>query len=167
MTNGNGKPEFVERVNVRLSVNGREVAREVDVRRLLVDFLREDLRLTATHLGCEEGACGACSVILNGESVRSCLTLAVQAADGEILTLEGLEPDGELSPLKQAFREHHATQCGFCTAGMLMTARELLERTQGPLDEQLVRNALSGNLCRCTGYANIVAAVVSVAAKRT
>jgi aerobic carbon-monoxide dehydrogenase small subunit len=159
-------PAFVETMTVRLKVNGREVVREVSVRRLLADFIREDLRLTATHLGCDHGACGACTVILNGASVRSCLTLAVQADGGEVTTLEGFGSDGDLDPLRQAFREHHAIQCGFCTSGMLITARELLDSTRGPISPEHVRHALSGNLCRCTGYANIIDAVVSVAARR-
>ncbi|MBM4258459.1 MAG: (2Fe-2S)-binding protein [Deltaproteobacteria bacterium] len=131
---------------------------------LLADFLREDLGLTATHLGCEHGVCGACTVNLNGESVRSCLLLAVQANGGEIVTVEGLAKDGQMHPLQQAFWDHHALQCGFCTSGFLMSAYDLLQKNPKPTEEE-VRHGLSGNLCRCTGYANIVKAVMAVAEK--
>jgi aerobic-type carbon monoxide dehydrogenase small subunit (CoxS/CutS family) len=146
---------------VRLLVNGREVVRNVAVRRLLADFLREDLGLTATRLACEHGVCGACTVIVDGRSVRSCLMLAVQAHGSEVSTVEGMADGDRLHPLQQAFWEHHALQCGFCTSGFLMTALELVE-SRSSTDEEGVRQALSGNLCRCTGYANVVAAVLSV-----
>jgi aerobic carbon-monoxide dehydrogenase small subunit len=146
---------------VRLLVNGREVVRNVVVRRLLADFLREDLGLTATRLACEHGVCGACTVIVDGRSVRSCLMLAVQAHGTEVSTVEGMADGDRLHPLQQAFWEHHALQCGFCTSGFLMTALELVE-SRSSTDEEGVRQALSGNLCRCTGYANVVAAVLSV-----
>ncbi len=156
---------FTERRTIRIVVNGVEVEREVGVRTLLADFIREDLGLTGTHLGCEHGVCGACTVTLDGQSVRSCLMLAVQADGCALETIEGLACNGKLSPLQEAFREEHALQCGFCTSGFLMTARELLN--DGPnLDEQQVREAISGNLCRCTGYANIVSAIMRAAAAR-
>jgi carbon-monoxide dehydrogenase small subunit len=150
---------------IRLVVNGAAVEREVPVRKLLADFIREDLGLTATHLGCEHGVCGACTVLLDGESVRSCLMLAVQAEGCALTTLEGVARRGELGPLQEEFREAHALQCGFCTSGFIMTAAELLER-EPELDEERVREAISGNLCRCTGYANIVTAIVRAAARR-
>jgi carbon-monoxide dehydrogenase small subunit len=154
--------QFVDRQMIRLCVNGQTVEREVEARKLLADFLREDLQLTATHLGCEHGVCGACTVILNDESVRSCLVFAVQADGGEILTAEGLARDGQMHPLQQAFWDHHALQCGFCTSGFLMSAYDLLRKNPRPTEEE-VRHGLSGNLCRCTGYANIVQAVMAVA----
>ncbi len=156
---------FTERRTIRIVINGVEVEREVGVRTLLADFIREDLGLTGTHLGCEHGVCGACTVMLDGQSVRSCLMLAVQAEGCALETIEGLACDGNLSPLQEAFREEHALQCGFCTSGFLMTARELL-KDEPNLDEQQVREAISGNLCRCTGYANIVAAIRRAAATR-
>lgn len=156
--------QFVERQTIRLRVNGQEVEREVEVRKLLADFLREDLGLTATHLGCEHGVCGACTIVLNGDSVRSCLLLAVQADGGELLTVEGLARDGQMHPLQQSFWDHHALQCGFCTSGFLMSAYDLLQKNSHPSEEE-VRYGLSGNLCRCTGYANIVEAVMAMAGK--
>ncbi len=158
--------QFTERQTIRLRVNGQEVEREVEVRKLLADFLREDLRLTATHLGCEHGVCGACTVVLNGDSVRSCLLFAVQADGGDLLSVEGLARDGQMHPLQQAFWDHHALQCGFCTSGFLMSAYDLLQKNPHPSEEE-IRHGLSGNLCRCTGYANIVKAVMAVAGKNT
>ena len=154
--------QFIERQIVRCRVNGQEVERDVEVRKLLADFLREDLGLTATHLGCEHGVCGACTVNLNGESVRSCLLFAVQADGGELLTVEGLATDGRMHPLQQSFWDQHALQCGFCTSGFLMSAYDLLRKNPTPTEED-VRHGLSGNLCRCTGYANIVQAVMAAA----
>ena len=127
-------------------------------RRLLVHFLRDDLGLTGTHVGCDTGNCGACTIHLDGEPVKSCMLLAVQVDGAAITTIEGLAPDGELSPLQRAFNEHHALQCGYCTPGMLMSATALLERNAHPSEEE-VRIALQGNICRCTGYVNIVEAV--------
>lgn len=127
-------------------------------RRLLVHFLRDDLGLTGTHVGCDTGNCGACTIHLDGEPVKSCMLLAVQVDGSAITTIEGLAPDGELSPLQRAFNEHHALQCGYCTPGMLMSATALLERNAHPSEEE-VRIALQGNICRCTGYVNIVEAV--------
>ena len=154
--------QFTDRQTIRLRVNGQEVEREVEVRKLLADFLREDLELTATHLGCEHGVCGACTVMLNGDSVRSCLLFAVQADGGEILTVEGLARNGQLHPIQQAFWDNHALQCGFCTSGFLMSTYDLLKKNPHPGEEE-VRHGLSGNLCRCTGYTNIVKAVMAAA----
>jgi len=149
-------------VAVRLTVNGRVRDGRCPPRRLLVDFLREDLGLTGTHVGCEHGICGACTVLLDGEAARSCLMLAVQADGAEILTIEGLMKDGALHPLQEAFREHHALQCGFCTPGMLMTALDLLRVKPEPTEAD-VREGLSAVLCRCTGYHGIVKAVQAAA----
>jgi len=154
--------QFTDRQTIRCRINGQEIEREVEVRKLLADFIREDLGLTATHLGCEHGVCGACTVNLNGESVRSCLLFAVQADGGDLLTVEGLAKDGRMHPLQQSFWDHHALQCGFCTSGFLMSAYDLLQKNPHPSEEE-VRQGLSGNLCRCTGYANIVKAVMAVA----
>ncbi|MBO0728675.1 MAG: (2Fe-2S)-binding protein [Acidimicrobiaceae bacterium] len=146
------------RVPVQVAVNG--VAREgyVEARRTLVDFLREDLELTGTHVGCEHGVCGACTVLLDGEPVRSCLMFAVQAEGCAITTIEGLTgPQGELHPLQAAFRDNHSFQCGFCTPGFMMTAMALLD--EAPLSDERLRQELSSNLCRCTGYQSIVAGV--------
>ena len=145
--------------NVRLTVNGQAVEADVDPRTTLADFLRDRLGLTGTHLGCEHGVCGACTVLLDGRSVRSCLLFAVQTNGHDVTTVEGLaRPDGSLHPIQQAFHEQHGLQCGFCTPGFLLTVRELLETNPDPSDDE-IRSWLSGNLCRCTGYQNIVAAV--------
>jgi aerobic carbon-monoxide dehydrogenase small subunit len=141
-------------------VNGEPLELEVEPRRLLADVLREDAHLFGTHLGCEHGVCGACTVLVDGEPVRSCLMLAVQADGAEITTVEGLSTgSGGLHPLQEAFREHHALQCGFCTPGFLLTALHLLRERPEVDDEAEIREALAGNLCRCTGYSNIVDAV--------
>ena len=152
-------------ISISLTVNGRRVERAVEPRMHLADFLREELHLTGTHVGCEHGICGACTILLNGDSVRACLTFAVQADGAEITTVEGLGRIGDLSPLQQAFREHHALQCGFCTPGMLMTAIDLMQKDVAPTPAN-VRDALSGNLCRCTGYQHIVDAVLAAMAAR-
>ena len=150
---------------VEVTVNGRSYRREVEARTLLSDFLRHDLRLTGTHVGCEHGVCGACTVLLDGEPVRACLMFAVQVDGREIATVEGLaESDERLHPLQEAFWDSHGLQCGFCTAGILMTLVPFLEENPDP-DEDQIRHALSGNLCRCTGYQHIVDAVL-LAAKR-
>ncbi|HET7745266.1 MAG TPA: (2Fe-2S)-binding protein [Gaiellaceae bacterium] len=146
---------------VSLEVNGAQIELDVPARRLLVHFLRDDLGLTGTHVGCDTGNCGACTVHLNGEPVKSCMLLAIQADGARITTVEGLAPDGELTVLQRSFNEHHALQCGYCTPGMLMSATALLERNPSPSQEE-VRLALQGNICRCTGYVNIVEAVVAV-----
>jgi len=146
-------------------VNGREVKAEVEPRLLLADFLRESLQLRGTHLGCEHGVCGACTVLVDGEPVRSCLMFAVQADGGRVTTVEGLSYDSTMHPLQEAFRDHHALQCGFCTPGFLMTSVYLLEQAPQLEDEEEIRKALSGNLCRCTGYQNIVDAVRDAASR--
>jgi len=144
-------------VDVTLHVNGDVVHRTVEARRLLVDFLREDLRLTGTHIGCEHGVCGACTVLLNGLAVRSCIMLAVQADGCRIRTVEGLSSGDELTPMQQSFKDNHALQCGFCTPGLLMTLAGA--RSDVVPSDEAIRELLSGNICRCTGYENIVAAV--------
>ena len=149
---------------IQLTVNGQRVTAEVEPRAQLADFLREQLFLTGTHLGCEHGVCGACTVLLDGRAVRSCLLLAVQANGRELTTVEGLAPAGGLHPLQEAFRDHHGLQCGFCTPGMLTTLVEFLRENPDPTAED-VRVAISGNLCRCTGYQGIVDAALD-AAKR-
>ena len=149
-------------VRIALQVNGVPCEGEVEARKTLADFLREDLGLTGVHLGCEHGICGACSVLLDGAVVRSCILLAVQADGARITTVEGLARGAELSPLQRAFVEHHALQCGFCTPGMLLAAMDLLERCPRPTERQ-IREALSGNLCMCTGYESIVDAVAAAA----
>ncbi len=149
---------------VSLRVNGRQYERTVEVRRLLADVLRDDLELTGTHVGCEHGVCGACTVVMDGEAVRSCLLFAVQADGADLMTVEGLAPDGTLHPLQEAFWDQHGLQCGFCTPGFLMTLYCFLRENPRPSDEA-IRVALAGNLCRCTGYQNIVRAV-KVAAER-
>jgi carbon-monoxide dehydrogenase small subunit len=149
---------------VGFSVNGRSVRAEVEPRRLLADFLREDLELRGTHLGCEHGICGACTILVDGEPARSCLMLTVQADGSELTTVEGLAGD-ELNPVQQAFHEHHALQCGFCTPGLLLTAEFLLRQQTALDDDEVLRAALSGNICRCTGYQNIVEAVRDAAAR--
>jgi aerobic carbon-monoxide dehydrogenase small subunit len=146
----------------RVSVNGKSHARVVDARLTLADFLRHELGLTGTHLGCEHGVCGACTVMVDGRSTRSCLMFAVQANGCEVTTVEGLTPDDGLSVLQQAFVDNHGLQCGFCTPGMLITLTELLRDNADP-SEQDVREALTGNLCRCTGYAGIVKAALDAA----
>ena len=149
---------------MRIEVNGRWHEAEVEPRRILSDFLREDLNLTGTHLACEHGFCGSCTILLDGKSVRSCLMLAVQADGRSLLTVEGLaEPDGTLGPLQQAFTNHHGLQCGFCTPGMLMTAYEFLQENPGETEEGKIREAISGVVCRCTGYQQIVEAIQAVA----
>jgi aerobic carbon-monoxide dehydrogenase small subunit len=148
----------------RLTVNGKSYARVVDARLTLADFLRHEINLTGTHLGCEHGVCGACTVLIDGRSARSCLMFAVQASGHEITTVEGLAPNGKLSVLQQAFIDNHGLQCGFCTPGMLITLTELLREKPQP-NEQEVREALTGNLCRCTGYAGIVKAALDAAAR--
>ena len=147
---------------VEMKVNGIAYHETVEPRRLLVDFLRDQLGLTGTHIGCEHGVCGACTVLVDGQSVRACLMLAVQADGAEVTTVEGLARDGKLHPLQEAFWEHHALQCGFCTPGMLLTAYELLQTNRKP-EPDAIRDAIAGNLCRCTGYQNIVTAIQAAA----
>jgi aerobic-type carbon monoxide dehydrogenase small subunit (CoxS/CutS family) len=150
---------------VRVDVNGRQYEREVEPRRTLADFLREELGLKGTHLACEHGFCGSCNVMLDGVNVRSCLMFAVQADGRSVQTVESLAgPGGELDELQQAFTDHHALQCGFCTPAMLLTAKEFLRDHPGETGERAIREAISGVLCRCTGYQQIVEAIQSVAA---
>jgi aerobic-type carbon monoxide dehydrogenase small subunit (CoxS/CutS family) len=144
---------------IQVTVNGRTYERTVEVRMTLADFLRDELNLTGTHLGCEHGMCGACTILFEGEAVRSCLLLAVQADGANLTTVEGLAQGDELHPLQRAFHENHALQCGFCTPGFLMTALAFLKDIQHPTEAQ-VREAISGNICRCTGYAPIVQAIL-------
>ena len=152
----------LDKVEVSLTVNGQPFQRSVEPRLLLTDFLRHELGLTGTHVGCEHGICGACTILLNGEAARSCLMLAVQADGVEITTIEGLMKDGVLHPLQEAFRQHHGLQCGFCTPGMLLTALDLLRVKPDPSEAE-VREGLSAVLCRCTGYHGIVKAVRAAA----
>ena len=152
-------------MSTKFEVNGKAVEVEVEPRMSLADCLRHELQLTGTHLGCEHGVCGACTVLVDGEAVRACLMLAVQAGGRKVVTVEGLSNDDELSPLQAAFRRHNALQCGFCTPGMITTAHALL--TEEPnCDADRVREVLSGNICRCTGYQGIIAAVRTAAAAR-
>jgi carbon-monoxide dehydrogenase small subunit len=150
--------------SVSMTVNGQAVTREIEPRTLLVEFLRQHLDLTGTHVGCDTSQCGACVVHVNGQSVKSCTVLALQAQGAQITTIEGLAKDGELHPMQAAFREHHGLQCGFCTPGMIMSAIDLVQRNPDP-SEQEIREWLEGNLCRCTGYHNIVKAIAAAAAE--
>jgi len=151
-------------VDIRLTVNGRDYQGQCEPRTLLADFLRDHLDLTGTHVGCEHGVCGACTVLFNGEAARSCLMLAVQAEGATITTIEGLAQDGQFHPVQKAFHENHALQCGFCTPGMLAATIDFLNTNPSPNEEE-VREALSAVLCRCTGYQNIVKAVLAAAAE--
>ncbi|MDQ3379808.1 MAG: (2Fe-2S)-binding protein [Actinomycetota bacterium] len=146
--------------SISVEINGESVEYEVPARRLLVHFIRDDLGLTGTHVGCDTGNCGACTVLVDGVSVKSCMLLAVQADGSRIATVEGLAGNGELTALQRSFNEHHALQCGYCTPGMLMSATALLEQNPHPSEDE-VRVAIQGNICRCTGYVNIVEAVVA------
>ena len=158
-------PEMATTRTIRLRVNGADYETTVDVRKTLVDVLREDFDLTGTHVGCEHGVCGACTILMDGESVRSCIMLAVQAEGAELMTVEGLaSPDGELHPIQQAYRDEHGLQCGFCTPGFLMSTYELLQKNANPSLED-IRDWLSGNLCRCTGYQDIIESVQLAAAR--
>jgi carbon-monoxide dehydrogenase small subunit len=149
------------KISVTLTVNGKPVSAEVEARALLVDFIREKLQLTGTHVGCDTAQCGACTILLDGKAVKSCNMLAVQAQGAKVMTIEGLaKPNGELHPMQESFKTHHGLQCGFCTPGMVMSAVGLAETMKNPTDEQ-IRDALDGNFCRCTGYHNIVKAVKS------
>jgi aerobic carbon-monoxide dehydrogenase small subunit len=154
--------DVVSRKTIAVDVNGDNHEREVDARRLLIHFIRDDLDLTGSHIGCDTGNCGACSVLVDGVLVKSCMMLAVQADGAKIETVEGLSQDGELNALQQAFSDHHALQCGYCTPGMLMSATALLRENGSPSDEE-IRRAIQGNICRCTGYVNIVEAIKAAA----
>jgi carbon-monoxide dehydrogenase small subunit len=150
------------RVRVSMRINHREYSGEVEPRTLLVNFLRDDLNLTGTHIGCDTGHCGACTIIMNGKTVKSCMVLAVQAQDANILTVEGLAEEGKLHPIQEAFMQNHGLQCGFCTPGILMSTLFLLQRNPHPT-EQEIRRGVEGNLCRCTGYVNVVKSVQAAA----
>jgi len=154
----------LKKQQVAVKVNGREYQRDVEPRMLLVDFIREELDLTGTHIGCDTGHCGACTVILDDVTVKSCMCLAVQAHNREILTVEGLSNNGILNPLQESFLENYALQCGYCTSGMLLSSLFLLRKNPNPTVEE-IRRGIEGNLCRCTGYVNIVRAVKSAAEK--
>jgi carbon-monoxide dehydrogenase small subunit len=157
---------MTQTIDIELTVNGERRTGRCEPRKLLVDFLREDLGLTGTHAGCEHGICGACTILFNGEAARSCTTLAIQADGADLTTIEGLAgPDGALHPLQEAFRACHGLQCGFCTPGMLMLSIDLLRQHPAPTEEQ-VREALSGAICRCTGYQGIVDAVMAASRVR-
>jgi carbon-monoxide dehydrogenase small subunit len=152
-------------VRVSMTVNGKPATAEVEERTLLVEFIRNDLRLTGTHVGCDTAQCGACTIHMNGRAVKACNMLAMQAEGANILTIEGVaKPDGTLHPMQEAFREHHGLQCGFCTPGMIMSAIDLVKVHPNP-SEETIRAELDGNLCRCTGYHNIVKAIKAAAAK--
>ncbi len=155
--------EPVTEQTIRAEVNGETYEREVEARKLLIHFIRDDLDLTGTHVGCDTGNCGACTILLDGKAVKSCMLLAVQADGARITTVEGLaSQDGELTPLQRAFSQHHALQCGYCTPGMLISATYLLGRNPRATEEE-IRRAIQGNICRCTGYVNIVKAIQAVA----
>ncbi len=147
--------------SISVEINGEVYEREVDARRLLVHFIRDDVELTGTHIGCDTGNCGACTIQLDGQAVKSCMLLAVQADGAKLRTVEDLANDDGLNPLQQAFSSHHALQCGYCTPGMLMSATALLEANPRPSEDE-ARTAIQGNICRCTGYQNIVEAIVAV-----
>jgi carbon-monoxide dehydrogenase small subunit len=153
-----------DRVTVRVQVNGEERRAEVEARLLLVHFIRETLGLTGTHIGCDTSNCGACTVLLDGQAVKSCTLLAAQVDGAELLTIEGMEQDGKLHPLQDGFWQEHGLQCGFCTPGMILAAKELLDREPDPSEAE-IRRGISGNLCRCTGYVNIVKAIRRAAAE--
>ena len=153
--------------SVSITVNGKNASAEIEDRTLLVEFLRETLRLTGTHIGCDTSQCGACVVHVNGLAVKSCTMFAVQANGAEVVTIEGLASDGALHPMQQAFHEHHGLQCGFCTPGMIMTAIDMVRRLGPKLEEATIRHDLEGNICRCAGYHNIVRAIAAGAAAMT
>jgi aerobic carbon-monoxide dehydrogenase small subunit len=145
-------------MNITVEINGETYEREVDARRLLIHFIRDDLDLTGSHVGCDTGNCGACTILFNGQAVKSCMLLAVQANGATIDTVEGMAENGDLHVLQQSFSEHHALQCGYCTPGMLMSAKHLLDHNSSPTDAE-IRKAIQGNICRCTGYVNIIEAI--------
>ena len=158
----NAMPDRIESVPIQLKVNGKPYSRTVEPRKLLVGLLREDLDLTGTHVGCDTTYCGACTVLMNGAAVKSCTMFAVQADGGEILTVEGLEKDGELHPIQKAFGDCYGLQCGYCTPGLMLSALQLLSQNQEPSDKEM-RRAIAGNTCRCTGYQNILKAIHTAA----
>ena len=150
--------------NITIEINGESVTREVDSRKLLIHFLRDDLALTGTHIGCDTSSCGACTVLLNGKSIKACTFFAVQANNQKIETIEGVAQGGQLHPLQEGFHQEHGLQCGFCTPGMIMRGKELLEKNPNPTEEE-IRWGISGNLCRCTGYSNIIKSIQYAANK--
>jgi carbon-monoxide dehydrogenase small subunit len=154
--------EAASRKTITVDINGQQYEREVDARRLLIHFVRDDLDLTGSHIGCDTGNCGACSMLVDGTLVKSCMMLAVQADGAKIETVEGLASEGELNGLQQAFSDHHALQCGYCTPGMLMSATALLRQNSNPSEDE-IRKGIQGNICRCTGYVNIVEAIKAAA----
>ena len=149
-------------MNIFVEINGETYERDVDARRLLIHFIRDDLDLTGSHVGCDTGNCGACTILFNGQAVKSCMLLAVQANGATIETVEGMAENGELHTLQQSFSDHHALQCGYCTPGMLMSAKHLLDHNSSPTDAE-IRKAIQGNICRCTGYVNIIEAIKAAA----
>ena len=157
-------PDSSARIRIRLKINGKDVSAEVEPRMLLVELLRDELDLTGTHIGCDTSYCGACTVLVNERSVKSCTFFAFQADGGEVRTVEGLIADGHLHPVQQAFVDHHGLQCGYCTPGMMMSAVHLLEKSPHPTEGE-IRKGLAGNCCRCTGYQNITKAVAAAAAR--
>lgn len=150
------------KVSVAMKINGKEAGGAVEPRTLLVDFIRDDLDLTGTHVGCDTGHCGACTIMMNGKTVKSCMVLAVQAQGADILTVEGLAQDDKLHPIQEAFSKNHGLQCGFCTPGLLLSGLYLLQRNPDPTEDE-VRRAIEGNLCRCTGYVNVVKSILAAA----
>jgi len=158
-------PETIEKIPVKLNVNGKTYTRNLEPRMLLVEFLREELDLTGTHVGCDTTYCGACTVLMNGAAVKSCTVFAVQADGAEILTVEGLEKDGQLHPIQKAFGDAYGLQCGYCTPGLLISTYELLSHNKQPSDQEM-RKAIAGNTCRCTGYQNIFKAIQLAAQNR-
>ena len=159
-------PESIEKISVKLNVNGKTYVRNLEPRLLLVELLREELDFTGTHVGCDTSYCGACTVLMNGAAVKSCTVFAVQADGAEILTVEGLEKDGQLHPIQKAFGDSYGLQCGYCTSGLLISTYELLSHNKQPSDKQ-IRKAIAGNTCRCTGYQNIFKAIQLAAQNRT
>ena len=159
-------PETIEKIPVKVNVNGKTYARNIEPRMLLVEFLREELDLTGTHVGCDTTYCGACTVLMNGTAVKSCTVFAVQADGAEILTVEGLEKDGQLHPIQKAFGDSYGLQCGYCTPGLLISTYQLLSHNKQPSDKEM-RKAIAGNTCRCTGYQNIFKAIRLAAQNRT
>ena len=159
-------PETIEKIPIKLNVNGKKYAANIEPRMLLVEFISEELDLTGTHVGCDTTYCGACTVLMNGAAVKSCTIFAVQADGAEILTVEGLEKDGQLHPIQKAFGDSYGLQCGYCTPGLLISTYELLSHNKQPSDKQ-IRKAIAGNTCRCTGYQNIFKAIQLAAQNRT
>ena len=151
-------------IEVKIKINGKKISRKVSDNKLLSDFLRDDLALTGTHIGCDTSQCGVCTVHLNGDSIKSCTILVADCNDSEIITIEGLSKNGKMHPMQEAFKKHHGLQCGFCTPGMVMSSIDLLEKNKNPSEEE-IRDWLEGNICRCTGYQGIVAAIKDTASK--